>query len=173
MMADANLEKWSSALSVLSTAAAPTASLLCSETYQSSKTFPFYSQGATNTSDVSQQTPAIQIPLCKPVHPVAQTLPLPSEDLGWHRKNFMPTPTSFFKFSHAISFRKDYHPSRQQLSMGKLILEIFLVWSKRLHFPRHSSCRSQVSLAECFQLYYLFINKTITPSLGLLKIVES
>lgn len=125
MMADANLEKWSSALSLFSTASVPTASLLCSKMYQSNKTFLFYSEGATNTYHVSQQTPATQIPSCKPVCPVALTLSLLSEDLGWHRKSSMPTPTGFCKVSHAASFRKDHHSSRQQLSMGKRILEIF------------------------------------------------
>lgn len=86
MMADANLEKWSSALSLLSTVSVPTASLLCSKMYQSSKAFLFYSQGATNTYCVSQQTPAMEIRSHKAVCPVAQTLPLFSEDLGWHRK---------------------------------------------------------------------------------------
>lgn len=134
--ADANLEKWSSALSLLSTASVPTASLLCPEMYARNKTFPFYSQGATNTHHVSQQTPAIQILLYKPVCPVAQTLPLFPDDLGWHTKNSMPTPTGF-NISHAASFKKDHNSSRQQLSMGKYILEIFLVsMIKKAPFPK-------------------------------------
>lgn len=137
MMADANLEKWSSALSPLSTASVPTASLLCPEMYQRNKTFPFYSQGATNTHHVSQQTPAIQILLWNPVCRVAQTLPLVPEDLGWHRKNSMLTPTGCFNISHAASFRKDHNPSKQQLSTGKHILEILLVsMIKKAPFPK-------------------------------------
>lgn len=85
MTTDANLEKWSSALSLFSTASTATATLLCSEMYQRNKTFTFYSQQATNSYRVSQPTSAAQIPLYKPAFPVAQTLALFSEDLGWHR----------------------------------------------------------------------------------------
>ena len=84
-MTDAYLEMWSSALSLFSTASTKTATLLCSEMYQRNEAFTFYSQWATNTYHIPQPTPAIQIPLCKPALPVAQTLALFSEDLGWHR----------------------------------------------------------------------------------------
>lgn len=85
MTTDANLKKRSSALRLFSTPSTTTATLLCSETYQRNKTFTFYSQLATNTYHISQPAPAVQILLCKPALPVAQTLALFSEDLGWHR----------------------------------------------------------------------------------------
>lgn len=151
MMADANLEKWSSALSLLSTASVPTASLLCSKMYQSSKTFLFYSQGATNTYCVSQQTPAIQTPSCKAVCPVAQTLPY-SQSI-WDDTEKAPRPhlqvsVRFLMLPHS---EKIIIPQDNNYQWGNIFQKYFwLLWSKKLHFSRHHTSRSQVSLAECF-----------------------